>query len=93
MDEKVLAFFCQDEYLKQCHEDGLDIYASFASKIFVAPYEECLEWKDNMPFPLGKKRRASAKAILCACWSAYSNDITAWSEWLNNLSYVLPLLS
>ena len=74
MDEKVLEFYCQDEYIKQCHEEGKDIYAAFAAKIFRVPYEVCLEYKDGVPYTNGKIRRATAKTILCACWAASAGE-------------------
>jgi hypothetical protein len=92
MDEKVLEFYCQDEYLKQCHEEGKDIYASFAAKIFKVQYEDCLECKDGVVYPRGKARRETAKKILCACWAAYSSELSPF-KWLNDLDIFLPGLT
>lgn len=92
MDKKVIDFFCKDEYLKKCYEDGLDIYSSFASKIFNVPYEDCCEFKEGQAYLPGGARRSSAKAILCACYVSQSNEQSPF-YWLNRLDMFLPILS
>ncbi len=92
MDEKVLEFYCQDEYIKKCHEEGKDIYASFASKIFRVPYEDCFDFKDGVIHPTGKARRETAKKILCACWASRSGEMNPF-YWLNWIDMFLPRLT
>jgi hypothetical protein len=84
MDKRVLEFYCQNEYLKKCHEEGKDIYSSFASKLFGVDYEDCQEWKNGEPYLPGKARRDAAKSVLCAWWCTYSGEESAM-YWLDKI--------
>ena len=42
-------------------DENLDLYANYASQLYGIPYEECLEWKNNEPYPIGKERRHTVK--------------------------------
>ena len=72
MDKKVAKFFKKDEYLKQVIEEGKDVYAAAASRMFGCSYEDCTEIKNEKPNPAGKQRRAIAKKILLAMY--FSTD-------------------
>lgn len=47
------------------YDETKDIYANFGSQLFGIPYEECLEYKDGKPYPLGKARRCVIKLFIC----------------------------
>ena len=47
------------------YDEGKDIFADFGSQLFGIPYEECLEYKDGKPYPLGKARRNVIKIFIC----------------------------
>ena len=65
MDEKV------KKILKEMYErynfnydENKDLYSNYASQLMNLPYEECMEWKDNKPYPLGKERRMMIKLFV-----------------------------
>jgi hypothetical protein len=41
-----------------------DLFSFVASVMYATTYAECCEWKDNKPYPEGKKRRDRAKQFL-----------------------------
>lgn len=48
-------------------DEGKDLYSNYASQLFNLPYEDCLEFKDGRPNPIGKQRRQVIKFyILCS---------------------------
>ena len=46
------------------YDEGKDLYSNYAAQLFNIPYEECLEWKYNKPYPLGKERRMIVKLFI-----------------------------
>lgn len=47
------------------YDETKDIYANYGSQLFGIPYEECLEFKDGKPYPIGKSRRRIIKLAIC----------------------------
>lgn len=47
------------------YDETKDIYANYGSQLFGIPYEDCLEFKDGKPYPLGKSRRRIIKLAIC----------------------------
>lgn len=71
-----------DENLILAYNDGKDIYAWIASKIYRVPYDECKEFRpDGTKNPGGKKRRDSVKSILLGIM--YGRGARAIAEQLN----------
>ena len=68
MDKKIIKFFKNDEDLKNAIDSGKDVYSYAASRLFGCSYDDCTEWKNDKPNPVGKYRRAVAKKILCAMY-------------------------
>jgi len=60
------------------YDEDKDIYANFVSQAFNIPYEECLEWKDNKPFPLGKLRRTMAKDYMIHRYMIFKGGKEKW---------------
>lgn len=68
MNKRVKKFFSKDIEFKKAFEEGKDVYAVAASRFFNCSYEDCLEYKNDKPNPIGKYRRTVAKKILCAMY-------------------------
>ena len=58
MDKKVKQIL-KDLYERHnfAYDESKDLYSNYASQLMNLPYEDCLEFKDNKPYPLGKERR------------------------------------
>lgn len=63
-EPRILAHMTQDERMLKAFADGKDLYIEVASIVNNVPPEECMEHKDGLPYPEGKKRRNSAKNVL-----------------------------
>lgn len=61
-------FFSKDIEFKKAFEEGKDVYAVAASRFFNCSYEDCLEYKNDEPYLIGKYRRRVAKKILGAMY-------------------------
>ena len=47
------------------HEvENKDLYSYLASLVYELPYEDCLEWVNDKPNPVGKERRMRVKQML-----------------------------
>lgn len=68
MDRKLKKFLMKDDELKKAIESGKDVYSTAAARFFDTTYEECLEYKNDKPYPIGKYRRTVAKKILSAMY-------------------------
>lgn len=68
MNKSIKKFFMKDEELKKAIESGKDVFSTAAARFFNTTYEECLEYKNDKPYSIGKYRRAVAKKILCAMY-------------------------
>lgn len=56
-------------------DDEKDIYSYLASKLYNIPYEECLEYKNDKPYPKGKFRRQYVKFALVGIYYMETRDI------------------
>lgn len=68
MNKKVKKFLMRDVEFAKAIEQGKDVYATAAARFFDCTYEDCLEYKNDKPNPIGKYRRSVAKKILCAMY-------------------------
>ena len=46
------------------YDESKDLYSNYASQLFNLPYEDCLEYKNNRPYPEGQSRRLHIKEAL-----------------------------
>lgn len=65
MDKKVKRIL-KDLYERHnfTYDESKDLYSNYASQLMNLPYEDCLEFKDNKPYPLGKERRLLVKLLI-----------------------------
>lgn len=56
-------------------DEDKDVYSYLASKLYNIPYEECLEYKDDKPYPKGKFRRQYVKFALVGIFCMQNRDI------------------
>lgn len=47
-------------------DENKDLYSNYASQLFNIPYEDCLEFKNGKPNPIGKQRRQVIKFYVCS---------------------------
>ena len=62
---------CVEATLKYLYEknhftwdEDLDLYSNYAAQLYGIPYNECLEWKNNKPYPIGRERRSAIKLMV-----------------------------
>jgi len=55
---RILAYYADDEKMKQAYREGKDLYSTIASSIYNAPYETCLKGGKNEPY------RTESKTII-----------------------------
>lgn len=63
-EPRTLAHISQDKAMLKAYRQGKDIYAFMGSIVYKLPYEDCLEFRDGVENPAGKKRRDAMKNII-----------------------------
>lgn len=77
-EPRITAHMANDSRMVDAYIQGKDLYCLVASIAFGVPYEECLETRDGVFQPEGKKKRSTAKAIVLGV--CYGKGIKAIGE-------------
>lgn len=63
MDKKIIKILCKNKKMKAAYKEGKDLYSTLASILFRCDYSECLEYKNDVPYVEGCRKRRIAKLL------------------------------